>query len=84
MTIEYSKINLVIREDYPEKPPVKILQEYLTVVPGIGGCDMIQKRTNGEFKDRAFFLSANYDWVLGRDSIGELVLIPIAKDMPHE
>lgn len=37
----------------------------------------IVKRAAGEFKNKAFFLPKEYDWVLGKDNVGEIVLIPL-------
>ena len=40
---------------------------------------IVRVRTDDEFKDKAIFLDDKYDWVLGRDSGGLLVLIPLRK-----
>ena len=38
------------------------------------------ERRNGEFEGRAIYLdSVDYDWVLGRDSLGNVCLIPLKK-----
>ncbi len=34
-------------------------------------------RTEGEFKGNAFFLSSGYDWVIVRDHLGSLCLVPM-------
>ena len=37
------------------------------------------KRGNGEFMNKAIFLSPNFDWVLGKDKAGDICLVPLRK-----
>jgi len=39
----------------------------------------IERRNDGEFKDKALFLSASYDYILGKDMGGLTILVPIKK-----
>jgi len=34
-----------------------------------------------EFTNHAFYLDDDYDWVLGKDSIGSTILVPLRKNM---
>jgi len=36
-------------------------------------------RSDGEFAGKAIYLSSNYDWILGRDDLGLIILIPLIK-----
>ena len=36
-------------------------------------------RTEGEFKERGFYLSGSFDWIIGTDSHDVLVLLPLKK-----
>lgn len=40
----------------------------------------IQVRGIKEFAGVGFFLAREYDWVLGKDSIGNVVLLPLKKE----
>jgi len=33
-----------------------------------------------EFKGKAIYLSASYNWVLGKDKAGDYILVPLKKD----
>lgn len=44
-----------------------------------GGTYRIATRSEGDFAGKAFFLSDEFDWVLGIDSEDSLVLIPVKK-----
>lgn len=39
----------------------------------------IEVKNFGPFKGHAFHLTSEYDWMLGRDSLGLIVLIPLVK-----
>ena len=72
---------LVIDEEGEE---IKISKKGMVNVPKgdifDNGRAVIQPRTIGEFKDKAFYLTALYDWVLGEDSSGCVILVPIKKN----
>ena len=38
------------------------------------------KRASGEFKNRAIYLDQSYDYVVGIDSEGYKILVPLKKD----
>jgi hypothetical protein len=40
---------------------------------------LISRRNNGEYKNKAFWLTTDYDWILNFDNEGELCLIPTKK-----
>ena len=40
---------------------------------------LVQVRWDAEFNKRAFFLSSYYEWVIGTDSTGAIVLVPLKK-----
>ena len=84
MTIEYDKVILEKRYEYPEKPPIKIIEEYTAIVPELPIPGLVERRMEGEFKDRAYFLCPKYDWIIGIDSLFAIVLIPMKKDKTHE
>jgi hypothetical protein len=42
--------------------------------------DAILFRAAGDFKERAFYLPKKYNWSLGVDDMGELVLVPTCKE----
>ena len=42
----------------------------------------IQRRDEGEFADKAFYLNNTFDWEFGYDSFGLLVLVPLKKMAP--
>ena len=44
-----------------------------------GEIGVVQVRGAGDFEDKGFFLSGNYDWVLGVDNMGIQVLVPLKK-----
>jgi len=46
----------------------------------LGKSGMIEVRADFEYKDKAFWLSRQYNWELLKDNIGELVLIPTLKN----
>lgn len=53
---------------------------------GVGVCDedgldLIQSRACGEFADKALYLSDKYDWKMGVDSLGAVVLVPVKKEV---
>lgn len=39
----------------------------------------IQNRNYGNFKGRSYYLSPAFDWVIGKDSDGWIVLVPLRK-----
>ena len=39
----------------------------------------IPKRNSGTFGDKSFFLSSFFDWIIVRDSVNNLCLIPLEK-----
>jgi hypothetical protein len=44
----------------------------------------IQKRDEGEFAGKAFYLNCRFDWEFGYDSFGLIVLVPLKKkDVDH-
>jgi hypothetical protein len=44
-------------------------------------CDNIcpSRRTQGNFRNCGFILHPEYDWVIVRDNVGELILVPLKK-----
>ena len=44
----------------------------------------IEKRYEGSLKDKAYFLSDIYDWVIGKDESQQLCLIPLIKEFEVE
>jgi hypothetical protein len=40
----------------------------------------ITRRSGGEFEGKALYLDFEYDWVLGEDKKGCIVLIPLEKE----
>lgn len=50
-------------------------REALTTATG----GTIQVRRNGELGGGGFYLSSYYDWVLGKDDGGVIVLVPLKK-----
>ena len=44
------------------------------------GSPLVQKRYGGSFKDKGLYLNDHdYDWVIGMDNEGMLVLVPLRK-----
>lgn len=41
---------------------------------------VIEIRTSGTFKGKALYLESGYDWILGKDDEGLIVLVPIKKE----
>lgn len=41
---------------------------------------LITNRIGGSLQDNSFFLDRNYDWVLGKDNEGTVVLVPLKKE----
>jgi hypothetical protein len=41
--------------------------------------DLLAVRVNGEYKNRGFFLNEKYNWEIGKDNYGVLVLVPTRK-----
>lgn len=46
----------------------------------INGRNAINRRITGELQDKAFCLSNSYYWILGIDSQGFTVLVPVKKE----
>lgn len=75
-----------IMENYPE---LKIREtdqiselplDKMVDVPFIQGWNnTLEARKEGEFKGKAIHLSNRFAWVIGRDSTGALVLVPLKK-----
>jgi len=66
------------------KEDLKIDRTKLLVVPETNvnhqdGRTFIQRRVNGQFIGKAFWLNSSFDWELGLDDEGEIVLVPIEK-----
>lgn len=40
---------------------------------------VVEPRRTGTFEGKAYWLSDEFDWQIGRDNTGELVLIPLKK-----
>ena len=41
--------------------------------------DILSKRLNGEFENRAFYLDDHLEWVLGKDFMGVTILVPLGR-----
>lgn len=39
----------------------------------------IAERTEGKLKGKALYLDAMYDWILGKDNLGGVCLVPLMK-----
>ncbi|MDP2365102.1 MAG: hypothetical protein Q8M94_15205 [Ignavibacteria bacterium] len=65
---------------------IVILEKRTTEVGGlfsasrVGGGRLLETRTDGSFKYRAFWLSSGYDWIIGKDEQGHVILVPLSKD----
>ena len=44
-----------------------------------GGAVYIATRGEAEFEGKAIFLPQEFDWILGRDSVGSICLVPLRK-----
>lgn len=76
--MKYTKVRIV-SEPETEKE-VKIGLKALVEIDNSQVKDMIKVRQGGEFKGKAYFLSSGFDWQLGEDSVGLIVLIPTKKE----
>lgn len=41
---------------------------------------LVERRNAGEFVGKALYLSANFNWVIGVDSEGHSILVPLRKE----
>jgi len=57
---------------------VKLKDHYRVLEINNEGVYMAE-RADGDFKDRAIYLHYNYDWVLGKDNMGNICLVPLKK-----
>ena len=74
--MEYTEVRL--RTD--ELPEIQYLPEsQLVELKEEDLHKLMEVRDNGEFAEHAIWLDSMYDWVIGRDSHGLLVLIPMRK-----
>ena len=72
---EYKR--LVLIEEETKK--IVIDKERLMYLEDEDMRDFIELREDGEFENKGFYLDDCYEWVLGRDSTGALVLIPMER-----
>lgn len=73
--MEYPKIELVTTA--LDKKGIMTLKEK-RLITNIRLSDLrVQTRADGFLAERAFFLPTNYDWVIGRDDMDYLCLIPL-------
>jgi hypothetical protein len=40
---------------------------------------LVCPRIEGEFTNKGYYLSSKYDWVIGTDSLGAVVLVPLKR-----
>lgn len=45
----------------------------------VGNSNYISKRIAGNFRNKSFYLPEEYDWIIGKDDKGALVLVPLKK-----
>lgn len=70
-------------EEIPEERLCRVeLSVAIFKIDGEG--DYISTRGNGELKGKSIFLSPDYDWTLGKDSLGEVCLVPLKKEGVEE
>lgn len=46
----------------------------------LNGRGRLESRDSGEFKGKGFYLYSSFDWILGKDTEGILVLVPLKKE----
>lgn len=62
--------------------PEDLLVEVDTVFPSFcSGVAQFYSRGSSNFKNRSFFLDEEYNWVIGRDDSGQLILVPLKKEV---
>lgn len=81
--MKYQKLEL--KEKEPEDAGVIDADRLLDVQEDVyaevdGNSLALQDRTFGEFAGKSFYLSKQYDWVIGEDDHGETVLVPLRKE----
>jgi hypothetical protein len=77
---KYPTVNIVD----PTKESVMVDKNLLVDVTNPGGDHpaqplTVEARSRGEFGHRAYWLHQDYDWVLGKDALGEMILVPLKK-----
>lgn len=45
-----------------------------------GESGVLESRDSGEFEGKGFYLGSGFDWIMGTDSEGLLVLVPLKKE----
>lgn len=75
-------ITLRIKDENPveEVLPADRLLRVCEKDMGIEGRESINVRFFGDFADKAFFLNPAYDWKIGKDISGSLILVPLKKE----
>ena len=87
--MDYPKLSLRKKVDVSEIDPDRTLDlsGILTGEDTFGRCNirksdhtmLLERRVSGSFENRAFFLSSDFDWIIGKDDCEHLVLIPLKK-----
>jgi len=84
MEIKYDKI-VVVKKTERKPMFIEVDAERLIEVEGQGqslqsGIRILEERAGGELAGKAFWLNPNYEWVLGEDEEGNIVLVPLRKE----
>ena len=61
-----------------KKNGIELMEERLIDIP-VNYTYMVDRRSGGEFEGRGFYLSGKYNWVIGLDSEGVTILVPLKK-----
>lgn len=75
MKYDYLKIKRVAELEYKEIPEDRMLDNI--GMQCLGG---LEKRGGGDFDKKAFWLPKGYDWEMGEDNEGCLILVPLKKE----
>jgi len=83
--MEYKRVKIadIERDDAYEIPEEKLVDiSGLIEIRNIGRDQLMQMRMGGELMRKSIYLDEIYfDWVLGRDDSGLLVLVPIKREV---
>ena len=84
------KLNLIKKEQIKDSKTVDICKEDIDMhfFEGInvtkfenGVNHQMGMRVSGEFRDKAIFLQRGYDYILGKDNEGTIILVPLIKGL---
>ena len=72
---------LVLSSKVPLQKTVVVDTARLIIIPpeDVGKINLICIRSGNEFKNSAFYLVDKYEWILGTDSGGDTVLVPLKR-----